>query len=274
MLVLPGINFGSSGVRNEQESNDHASPRHGKRILGAVASVWQAGRTYTTFARTRYPQGSSFQKELEQRWQGSRKSAFHSVCNQLTEESMAEHSLAPGLLLAMPQMTDPNFARSVVLLCRHESDGAMGLVVNRPTDTLVASVVQFDPPLTEDRAGLRVWTGGPVEQQRAWLLLGFDPGEDDALPIAPGLYLSASARVLRHILEGGDEDRVREARFLVGYAGWAGGQLESELAASAWLTADVSKDLIFHTDAEVMWEAAIRSLGIDPYALQLGTGVH
>jgi putative transcriptional regulator len=187
---------------------------------------------------------------------------------------MAEHSLAPGLLLAMPQMTDPNFARSVVLLCRHESDGAMGLVVNRPTDMLVASVVQFDPPLTEDRAGLRVWTGGPVEQQRAWLLLGFDPGEDDALPIAPGLYLSASARVLRHILEGGDEDRVREARFLVGYAGWAGGQLESELAASAWLTADVSKDLIFHTDAEVMWEAAIRSLGIDPYALQLGTGVH
>ncbi|MCX8073869.1 MAG: YqgE/AlgH family protein [Candidatus Binatia bacterium] len=187
---------------------------------------------------------------------------------------MADGSLAPGLLLAMPQMADPNFARTVVLLCRHEGDGSMGLVVNRPTETAVAEVVQFDPPLKVDRAGLRVWTGGPVEQHRAWLLLGFDPGKDEAVSIAPGLYLSASARVLREVIECGDPDRVRETRFLVGYAGWAGGQLESELAASAWLTAEIDKDLIFNTDAEVMWEAAIRSLGIDPYALQLGTGVH
>lgn len=174
----------------------------------------------------------------------------------------------------MPQMVDPNFSRTVVLLCRHEQEGAMGLVVNRPTDVIVSSVVQFDPPLREDRAGLRVWTGGPVEQQRAWLLLGFAPADDEAVLVAPGIYLSASARVLRQLLEAGEAEQLRETRFLIGYAGWAGRQLESELAASAWLTAEVSKELIFGTEADVMWEAAIRSMGIDPHALQLGGGVH
>lgn len=186
---------------------------------------------------------------------------------------MAQESLAPGLLLAMPQMADPNFSRTVVLLCRHEKEGAMGLIMNRPTDAAVVDVVHFDPPLKAARNNMTVWTGGPVEPQRAWLLLGFDPGPDEAVNIAPGVYLSASARVLRQLLEG-DPDRTREARFLVGYAGWAGGQLEAELAASAWLTAEVNRDLLFYTDPEVMWEAAIRSLGVDPLSLQLGGGVH
>ncbi len=186
---------------------------------------------------------------------------------------MAHDFLAPGLLLAMPQMVDPNFARTVVLLCRHTDDGAFGLVMNRPTDTAVADVVHFDPPLKVQGAAMRVWNGGPVEPQRAWLLLGFDPGHDDAVKIASGLYLSASARVLRSILED-EPERAREARFLIGYAGWGSGQLESELTASAWLTAEVNRDLIFYTDAEVMWEAAIRTLGIDPFALQVGGGVH
>ncbi len=186
---------------------------------------------------------------------------------------MSQSSLAPGFLLAMPQMTDPNFARSVVLLCRHDGDGAMGLVVNRPTSTLVSSVVAFEPPLRADRAQMRVWTGGPVEPHRGWLLLGFDPGGDHAVSIGPGLYLSGSADLLRRLLEE-EPERAADARFLLGYAGWAGGQLEGELAASAWLTADADKDLIFHTDASLMWETAIRRLGIDPYALQLGSGVH
>lgn len=186
---------------------------------------------------------------------------------------MAQDSLAPGLLLAMPQMTDPNFARSVVLLCRHDREGAMGLIVNRPTSTLVSSLVAFDPPLARDRSRMQVWTGGPVEPNRGWLLLGFDPGGDQAITIAPGVYLSGSVEVLRKLLEE-EPDKATEARFLLGYAGWGEAQLESELAASAWLTADVDPDLVFRTDASVMWETAIRSLGVDPYALQLGSGVH
>lgn len=185
---------------------------------------------------------------------------------------MAHESLAPTLLLAMPQMLDPNFARTVVLLCRQEDDGALGLVVNRPTDTLVSSIVELDTPVPED-GKMSVWVGGPVEPHRGWLLLGFDPGSPDALTIGEGLYLSASADVLRALMEA-EDDSGKYGRFLLGYAGWAGGQLESELAQSAWLTADVSREMIFGTPPEQMWEAAIRSLGIDPFALQMGGGVH
>ncbi len=183
---------------------------------------------------------------------------------------MAENSLAPTLLLAMPQMEDPNFARSVVLLCKHETEGAMGLVVNRQTETLVSSVVELDPPLRHD-SGMKIWIGGPVEPQRGWLLLGYDPGPE-SIEVGGGLYLSASSDVLRRLIE--EEHGGTERRFLLGYAGWGGGQLESELAASAWLTVDVSKELIFGAEPERMWERAIRSLGVDPYSLQMAGGVH
>jgi putative transcriptional regulator len=185
---------------------------------------------------------------------------------------MTESSLAPTFLLAMPQMQDPNFARSVVLLCKQESEGAMGLVVNRRTETLVTSVLEFDPPLKTE-AQLPIFVGGPVEPQRGWLLLGFHPGTPDVLTVSDGIYLSSSMDVLRALLEDGDS-AARHGRFLVGYAGWAGGQLEGELAASAWLTAEVSVPLLFETPAEAMWESAIRGLGIDPFALQTGGGVH
>ena len=181
-------------------------------------------------------------------------------------------SLAPTLLLAMPQMQDPNFARSVVLLCRHEKDGAMGLVVNRKTEVRVSALAVLDPPLKRDN-GLEVWIGGPVEPQRGWLLLGYDPAVPGTLDVGSGVYLCASTDVLRRVIEA-DASAESEHRFLLGYAGWGGGQLESELAASAWLTADVSKSLIFATPPEDLWETAIRSLGIDPYSLQMGSGVH
>jgi len=183
-----------------------------------------------------------------------------------------DDSLAPTLLLAMPQMQDPNFARSVVFLCRHEKDGAMGLVVNRKTDTLVSSIAVLDPPPRHDN-GLEVFIGGPVEPQRGWLLLGYDPDVPGTLEVGCGFYLCASSEVLRRAIETTAVPNP-EHRFLLGYAGWGSGQLEAELAASAWLTADVTKPLVFGTPAEDMWEAAIRSLGINPYSLQLGTGVH
>jgi putative transcriptional regulator len=171
----------------------------------------------------------------------------------------------------MPQMMDPNFARSVVLLCRHESQGAMGLVVNRRTDTRVSSVVELEPPVRGD-SPLDIWVGGPVEPERGWLLLGYDPAESETIVVGAGLHLSASARVLRQLMEA--DNPHEESRFLLGYAGWSGGQLESELTASAWLTVPVSKEIIFRTPAEDMWEMAIRSLGVDPYSLQMGGGVH
>jgi putative transcriptional regulator len=184
---------------------------------------------------------------------------------------MADNTLAPTLLLAMPQMQDPNFARSVVLLCKHGSEGAMGLVVNRRTDTRAAEIVSFNPPPQRD-SGLEVWVGGPVEPGRGWLLLGYEPALQEAISVGDGFYLCASTDLLRRLIEG--EGGGREHRLLLGYAGWGAGQLEAELAASAWLTIEPSKTLVFGPPPERMWETAIRSLGIDPYSLQMGSGVH
>jgi putative transcriptional regulator len=178
-------------------------------------------------------------------------------------------SLAPTLLVSMPQLNDPNFAKTVVLLCEHGAEGAFGLVLNRPTDTPAAEAVQLTPPPVAN-CGAHLWVGGPVEPQRGWILLGREPDEAEAVEVVDGLFLTSSPAVLRRLIETGEQ----RARILTGYAGWAPGQLDEELSASAWLTANVDLDLIFETPASEMWEAAIRRLGADPALLQMGHGVH
>jgi putative transcriptional regulator len=187
--------------------------------------------------------------------------------------SGTDESIAPTLLLAMPQLRDPNFSRTVVLLCEHSSEGALGFVVNRPTEVRAAEAVSLDPPLKGD-SGLRLWTGGPVETHRGFLLLGADPGVEASERIAEGFHLTASVDVLRELLEG-DPTSIghRRCRLLLGYAGWGPGQLDSELAASAWITAPADPDIVFSTPADSMWETAIRRLGVDPMALTPAPGI-
>ena len=182
-------------------------------------------------------------------------------------------SLAPAFLLSMPQMLDPNFARTVVLLCRHNEEGAFGLVVNRPMLTSGRVVVNLDPPVSTERE-LQVWIGGPVEPERSWMLVGEEPSEDDetaGVRVANGLYLSTSPELLRRSLDPSPPPRTR---LVVGYSGWGPGQLERELTASAWLLSDVDADLVFDTPPECIWETAIRRLGADPAMLQMSKGVH
>jgi len=179
-------------------------------------------------------------------------------------------SIAPRLLLSMPQLLDPNFARTVVLLCEHGPEGAFGLVLNRPTDVPASSVVGLVPAVTSDN-GMRLWIGGPVEAHRGWILLAEEPPGVETQRIVNGLYLSTSPQLLREMLE---TTPAPQARVLAGYAGWGPGQLDMELNESAWLTADVELDLVFETDAPAMWESAIRRLGADPSLLQGSHGVH
>ena len=182
-------------------------------------------------------------------------------------------TLAPALLLSMPQLVDPNFSRTVVLLCKHSDEGAFGLVVNRPLVTSGRVVVNLDPPVSTD-SDLEVWVGGPVEPQRSWMLVGGESGSEESISgmrIAEGLYLSTSPDLLRRLLE---PDPPPRTRLVVGYSGWGPGQLEAELTASAWLMSDIDRDLIFSTPPERMWEAAIRRLGADPATLQMSRGVH
>jgi len=182
-------------------------------------------------------------------------------------------SLTPALLLAMPQMQDPNFARAVVLLCEYGPDGAMGFVVNRPTDINAADAVHLDPPLVGD-SGIHLWAGGPVEPHRGFLLLSSDPDIDGAESVGDGFHITASLAVLRRILEAEpDDEDVRRSRLFLGYAGWGPGQLDGELEASAWLTAPAEPTIVFDTDPSCMWERAIWSLGVDPLALAPAPGL-
>ena len=176
----------------------------------------------------------------------------------------------PTLLLSMPQMQDPNFARTVVLLCDYLPEGAFGLVLNRPTDLAASDMVRLEPPVTRGNR-LPLCLGGPVQPERGWILVGEQPHEPDFRTVVDGLYLSTSPQLLRRVLEARPEPR---ARVVAGYAGWGPGQLDEELAQSAWLMADVQLDLVFDVDASAMWETAIRRLGADPSLLQTSPGVH
>ena len=176
---------------------------------------------------------------------------------------------APILLLSMPQMADPNFSKTVILLCDYTDEGAFGLVVNRRMDEPAWTVVKTEPPIRVD-PNLRLWIGGPVEPQRTWVLMSEAQGPDDEQrEICPGVLLSVSKELTLQLLQSPPSTR---ARVIVGYAGWAPGQLDHEIAASAWLTTDVDPTLIFGTAPDQMWETAIRRLGADPSALQTASG--
>lgn len=182
----------------------------------------------------------------------------------------ARTSVAPVLLVSMPQLVDPNFARTVVLLADYGAHGAFGVVVNRQMDEPATAVVRPDPPF-DIQADVRLWVGGPVEPNRAWVLTSHRELDGDAMELAEGVYLSASPTLIRHVLESPPDPRVR---VVVGYAGWAPGQLDAELTDASWLLAPVDEDLIFATATDATWEAAIRRLGADPAMLQGSSGVH
>lgn len=175
-----------------------------------------------------------------------------------------------ALLLSMPQLLDPNFSRTVVLLCEYGPEGAFGLVLNRPTEMPASEMVRLEPPVVGGNT-MPLWIGGPVEPERGWILLSEAPAAAEFKLIRDGLYLSTSVGILRDVLEVVPAPR---ARVLAGYAGWGPGQLDDELAQSAWLMADVDLDIVFDTPHELMWETAIRRIGADPSSLTTSHGVH
>jgi putative transcriptional regulator len=183
---------------------------------------------------------------------------------------MANASLAPVLLVSMPQMADPNFSKTVILLAEYGVHGAFGLVVNRRMDAPAKKVVTSDQPLTI-HPKVHLYTGGPVEPTRAWILTSSREFDAEALEVLPGVYLSASPALVRQTLESAPDPSVR---MVVGYSGWGAGQLDVELAESSWLLAPVEADLIFSTPIDRMWETAIRRLGAEPSMLQGSSGVH
>jgi putative transcriptional regulator len=183
------------------------------------------------------------------------------------------------MLIAMPSMRDERFTRSVIYICAHSSDGAMGIIVNQPVSNINFSdlLVQLDVIKDTDiielplRAGaVKVLKGGPVETQRGFVLHSSDFFiEDSTLPIDDGICLTATLDILKAIARGTGP---QSAILALGYAGWAPGQLENEIQENGWLHCPADSELIFGSDTEAKYGKALRKIGIDPGMLSSEAG--
>lgn len=178
----------------------------------------------------------------------------------------AGSDLAPGFLIAVPQLDDPNFARSVVLLIEHNETGAMGIVCNRPSDVALSDIGREHGIDVPSGAG-PAYIGGPVARERGFLVHR-RPDVSDSVELHDGVFLSVSTDSLKVLLRADPA----EYRLCLGYAGWGPGQLEREMVAGGWLNSTITQKRIFETPPEKMWDSVIRDLGIDPLFLVQGGG--
>jgi putative transcriptional regulator len=174
------------------------------------------------------------------------------------------------MLIAMPSMGDDRFARSVIYMCAHSSEGAMGIIVNQPASNISFPdlLVQLDVMAPADliqlpphAGGVRVLKGGPVETSRGFVLHSSDFFiENSTLPIDEGVCLTATLDILKAIARG---DGPKSAVLALGYAGWAPGQLENEINQNGWLHCAADSELIFGADTETKYEKAFQKIGVD-----------
>ena len=188
--------------------------------------------------------------------------------------SASRIDLTNQFLIAMPGMADENFAGSVVYLCEHTENGALGLVINKPTDITLGNLFEkVELPL--DRAELArqpVFFGGPVQTERGFVLhdpQGAEGVYTSTMAIPGGLEMTTSRDVLEAMSQGGGPRRVFVT---LGYSGWGAGQLEDELGRNGWLTAQADPAIIFETPVEQRYQRALESLGFDPRMLSQEAG--
>ncbi|MDQ3369158.1 MAG: YqgE/AlgH family protein [Myxococcota bacterium] len=184
---------------------------------------------------------------------------------------MESANLAPGLLLAMPQLQDPNFSRAVVLMVEHSRAGSFGLVINHPSPIRASELLESLEMSWHGEDTAVVWAGGPVSPSTGWVLHEplelAEPGQG-TIAITSKILLSTSPDRLRAIAT----QPPRNIRLLLGYSGWGPGQLEAEMSRGAWLHVAAEPELVFDTPPQQLWEAALGSLGINPASLFTGRG--
>lgn len=180
-------------------------------------------------------------------------------------------SLTGQLLIAMPQMPDPRFEKSVIYICAHNADGAMGLVVNKLFDGIGFTHLlhQLDIDVTEPARELRVHFGGPVESGRGFVLHSDDYNREGSMPVSDGVMLTATVEILRAVAEG---QGPAQAILALGYAGWGPGQLDQEMQANGWLHAPADRSILFDADLDRKWERALAGLGINLSMLSADIG--
>ena len=176
------------------------------------------------------------------------------------------------LLLAMPAMGDPRFTRTVIYMCSHNAEGAMGLVINKPYPGLtfpnLLTQLGIEPTIDND---IIVRLGGPVETGRGFVLHSTDYMRQGSVPLdeSMGIGLTATLDVLRAIATGTGPQR---SLFALGYAGWGPGQLDAEIQENAWLAAPADTDLVFNADLDALWDRAVKKIGIDVSKLASAAG--
>ena len=190
-----------------------------------------------------------------------------------TAAGLGQTSLTGQLLIAMPQMQDPRFARTVIYMCAHGNEGAMGLVVNKFLDNPPVTLSKLMGQLGIDAEGLktdpRVHRGGPVEEGRGFVLHSADYSEEATMVIGNNVALTATLDILRAIGRG---EGPKKSLLALGYAGWGPGQLDAEMQANGWLHVDADESLVFDPESKDKWQQAIAKIGIDLTVLSGDSG--
>ncbi|MBF0142120.1 MAG: YqgE/AlgH family protein [Magnetococcales bacterium] len=170
------------------------------------------------------------------------------------------HSLAGCFLIATPSLKDPNFEKTVMFMCAHSSEGALGLVINQPYPATMDEVMG-QLGLSWDRPGdAPVFQGGPVALERGFILFEGEVDIPGHMEVVPQLFMGTNPEILGYLARRDGHERFF---FCLGYAGWSGGQLESELRENAWLVGKLDRDILFEMDPDRRWRAAIAATGID-----------
>ncbi|SEV94951.1 putative transcriptional regulator [Aliiroseovarius sediminilitoris] len=180
--------------------------------------------------------------------------------------------LSGKLLIAMPGMGDPRFEHSVVFMCAHSPEGAMGLIVNKPApDVSLGDILaQLDIDASAATKAASVFFGGPVEGGRGFVLHSGEYDNDaSTLKVDAAFSMTATRDILEAMAKGEGPENALAA---LGYAGWSPGQLEAEIQQNAWLTCDAEEAIVFSDDSEGKWKAALAKLGIDPLLLSAEGG--
>jgi putative transcriptional regulator len=179
-------------------------------------------------------------------------------------------ALAPGFLIAMPQLQDPNFEKSVVLMIEHSSTGAMGLVINRQAPLTLSELGKNqDLSVAPSRKAESLYIGGPVEQYKGFVLHDSQAVEEKT-EVLPGLFLSVTGNALSVLLA----DPTANLRFCLGYSGWGAGQVEREIGSGSWLFTEASVDRVLRTPTAGLWNEVLEGMGLNPGWIMSSGGVN
>ena len=189
----------------------------------------------------------------------------------MEEKSTQSAYLEGQLLIAMPAMTDPRFERSVIYLCAHNAEGAMGLVVNKLFDEIDFEQLLSQLEIAPDDASpqLNVHFGGPVEAQRGFVLHTAEYVGEGTVVVDDQVALTATLDILKELASGSGP---RGTMLALGYAGWGPGQLEDEIGENAWLHAPFNEALVFDREVDTKWQRALNSIGVDLSSLSGAAG--